>query len=361
MTEAAIHSTLFVLHADDPRWTTVAFGTPLPNMYCRIVDALGRDCPSWVAGELWVSGPGLALGYRDDAERTAEKFVECAGRRWYRSGDRARYWPDGNIDYLGRNDQQIKIRGHRIEPGEVEAALMRHPAIHNACVTVVAQAARQLCATLVTDENNSASVWQGWLQPLLLRYAIPEHYVIVPALTVTENGKTDLASVERLAASQITLARTARSAPENDIERQVAALWAKLLNVDSVNCEDNFFVLGGDSLIATRLIAALRERQLSAPLHALFTSPELRDFCHYVQAEAAVSLPVLVADDAARYQPFPLSDIQRSFWIGRSEQMTLGGVGSHFYIEFDGKGWMSHALKPPGNSLSCVTPCCVRW
>lgn len=338
MTEAAIHSTLFVLHADDPRWTTVPFGTPLPNMYCRIVDALGRDCPPWVAGELWVSGPGLALGYRNDAARTAEKFVEHAGRRWYRSGDRARYWPDGTIDYLGRHDQQIKIRGHRIEPGEVEAALMRHPAIHSACVTVVESAARQLCATLVTDENNSASVWQSWLQPRLPRYAIPEHYVVVSALPVTENGKTDRARVERLAAAQVTLTRTTRSAPENDIERQVAALWATLLNVDSVSREDNFFVLGGDSLVATRLIAALRERQLSAPLHALFTSPELRDFCHYVQAESAVSLPTLVADDAGRYKPFPLSDLQRAFWIGRSEQMTLGGVGSHFYIEFDGEG-----------------------
>lgn len=184
MTEAAIHSTLFVLHADDPRWTTVPFGTPLPNMYCRIVDALGRDCPPWVAGELWVSGPGLALGYRNDPKRTAEKFVQHAGRRWYRSGDRARYWPDGTIDYLGRNDQQIKIRGHRIEPGEVEAALMRHPAIHRACVTVVEPVARQLCATLVTDENNSASVWQSGLQPLLPGYAIPEHYVVVPALRI---------------------------------------------------------------------------------------------------------------------------------------------------------------------------------
>lgn len=338
MTEAAIHSTLFVLHADDPRWLTVPFGTPLPNMYCRIVDALGRDCPPWVAGELWVSGPGLALGYRNDPERTSEKFINDAGRRWYLSGDRVRYWPDGVIEYLGRNDQQIKIRGHRIEPGEVEAALMRHPSVQSACVTVVKPAARQLCATLVTREDNSASIWQHWLHPLLPRYAIPEHYVVVSAMPVTENGKIDRARVERMAASQIEIQSSTRSAPEGDIERQVAALWAMLLGVDSVSRLDNFFVLGGDSLIATRLIASLRERQLSAPLHALFTSPELSNFCRHVQRETVVSLPVLVSDNAGRYQPFPLSDMQRAFWIGRSEQMTLGGIGSHFYIEFDGEG-----------------------
>lgn len=336
MTETAIHATSFVLHADDPRWSSVPYGQPLRNMYCRIVDARGRDCPAWVAGELWVSGPGLANGYRNDAERTAEKFVLHAGRRWYRSGDRVRYWPDGVIEYLGRTDHQVKIRGHRIEPGEVEAALMRHPAVLQACVTVVEHAARQLNAALVVTEEMGDNAWRQWLQRTLPPYAIPEHYQVLSELPLTVNGKVDRTRLRRLAELQLASHRTANNPPEGNIECEVAALWCELLKVDAVSREDNFFVLGGDSLIATRLITALRERHLAAPLQALFVSPSLYGFCQHIHPCSSAPLPVIAADDAGRYDPFPLSDIQRAFWIGRSEQMTLGGVGSHFYIEFDG-------------------------
>lgn len=338
MTEAAIHATAFVLHADDPRWSSVPYGQPLHNMYCRVVDALGRDCPAWVTGELWVSGPGLAIGYRNDAERTAEKFVLHAGRRWYRSGDRVRYWPDGVIEYLGRTDHQVKIRGHRIEPGEVETALMRHPAIQCACVTVVELAAQQLSASLVVTEDRGANAWRQWLLRSLPAYMIPEHYQVLPELPLTANGKIDRTRLRRMAELQLASHHMPSSAPEGEIEGQVAALWAELLNVSKVSREDNFFVLGGDSLIATRLMARLRERNLSAPLQALFASPVFGVFCQHVTPCQAAPLPTIVPDQAGRYDPFPLSDIQRAFWIGRSEQMTLGGVGSHFYIEFDGEG-----------------------
>lgn len=122
---------------------------PLRNVACRVADHLWRDCPDWVPGELWVSGAGLAHGYRGDAERTAEKFVDHGGRRWYRTGDQARYRPDGTLEFLGRIDHQVKIRGHRIELGEIEAVTADHPAVEKAIATVVTTASRQLALAVV--------------------------------------------------------------------------------------------------------------------------------------------------------------------------------------------------------------------
>lgn len=336
MTEAAIHSTVFELLPDDTRWSAVPWGRPLAGMACRIVDNAGRDCPPWVPGELWVSGPGLACGYRKDDTRTAEKFVHHAGRRWYRSGDRVRYWPDGLIEYIGRTDHQVKIRGHRIELGEVEAALLSHPAVMQACVTVVTQPSRQLSAALVVNEAVDRAALRRWLQRMLPGYAIPEHYRLLDDVPLTANGKIDRNALQQQAQQEPLADKIPLTAPESEIERLVAGIWQDLLQVAQIWREDNFFMSGGDSLLATRAIARLRERQYSAPLSELFANPTLADFCRYVQPWREALPTHITADEQGRYAPFPLSDIQRAFWIGRGEHIALGGVGSHFYIEFDG-------------------------
>ncbi|MEV4203212.1 amino acid adenylation domain-containing protein, partial [Micromonospora globbae] len=122
-TEAAVWSNAFEVGEVPAHWRSIPYGFPLPNQRYRVVDGRGRDCPDWVVGELWIGGAGVAAGYRGDAERTAQRFVEHDGSRWYRTGDLGRYWPDGTLEFLGRADFQVKIRGHRIELGEVEAAL----------------------------------------------------------------------------------------------------------------------------------------------------------------------------------------------------------------------------------------------
>ena len=127
-TETAIHNTICEVVGEPPEhWTTVPFGVPLRNVRCRIVSAAGRDCPDWVTGEFWVGGANVAAGYRNDPVRTARRFVEYDGTRWYRTGDMARYWPDGTIEFLGRIDHQVQIRGYRVELGEVESALRTVP------------------------------------------------------------------------------------------------------------------------------------------------------------------------------------------------------------------------------------------
>ncbi|GAB3934970.1 hypothetical protein GCM10027614_08930 [Micromonospora vulcania] len=126
-TEAAVWSNSFEVGAVPAHWRSIPYGVPLPNQRYRVVDGRGRDCPDWVVGELWIGGTGVAAGYRGDPERTAQRFVTHDGLRWYRTGDLGRYWPDGTLEFLGRADFQVKIRGHRIELGEVEAALLGCP------------------------------------------------------------------------------------------------------------------------------------------------------------------------------------------------------------------------------------------
>ncbi|WP_308425763.1 AMP-binding protein, partial [Sphaerisporangium melleum] len=119
-TEASIWSNAFVVDGVGAGWVSVPYGFPLANQCFRVVDGRGRDCPDWVAGELWIGGVGVAAGYRGDVEATAAKFVEWGGGRWYRTGDVGRYWPDGTLEFLGRVDHQVKVSGHRVELGEVE-------------------------------------------------------------------------------------------------------------------------------------------------------------------------------------------------------------------------------------------------
>ncbi|EUA18357.1 AMP-binding enzyme family protein [Mycobacterium xenopi 3993] len=140
-----MHATICETTDPPPDWTSVPYGTPFPNIACRVVDAWGDDCPDWVAGELWVSGRGIARGYRGQPELTAERFVTHGGRTWYRTGDLARYWPDGTLQFVGRADHRVKVSGYRVELGEVEAALRRVPSVVAAVAAAVPAAGGQTC------------------------------------------------------------------------------------------------------------------------------------------------------------------------------------------------------------------------
>ncbi|MGW7056656.1 amino acid adenylation domain-containing protein [Streptomyces sp. NPDC054887] len=261
-TETAIHSTVQeVVGGEVPaRWTSVPYGTPLRNVRCRVVDAQGRDCPDWVAGELWIGGAGVADGYRGDAERTADRFVEVDGHRWYRTGDRARYWPDGTLEFLGRADDQVKIRGFRIELGEVEAALAQHPAVRQATALVVRTGPTpRLCAVVATGAG--AALDEADLRARaaerLPAHMLPDTLAVLDEMPLTANGKTD-----RRALRELLAARTKEGeheAAQSSLEEVVARVWADVLGTDRVGRHDDYFHLGGDSILATRITARLRE------------------------------------------------------------------------------------------------------
>ncbi|WP_280363682.1 non-ribosomal peptide synthetase, partial [Nocardia wallacei] len=345
MTEAAIHATVCEVGTVDPDWSSVPYGVPLPHADCRVVDAHGRDRPEWAPGELWVTGGGLAHGYRGDPARTAEKFVERAGVRWYRTGDLVRYRPGGTLEFLGRTDHQVKIRGHRIELGEIEAVLAEHPEIVAAAAAVVEPPARALGAVVVGGGPEDAAL-RAWLGERLPRYMIPRLFLRRTGLPITRNGKIDRAAVQAaLVAADVGAAGTGSTAteeparggvPSGRAERLVAEAWAALLDSGEIRRDDDFFALGGDSLLATRLIRRLAADGVAgADLAALFANPTLAAFAATLTFGTAATTPALASDPEHRYEPFPLTDIQTAYWLGRSEDFDLGGIGAHLYIEYD--------------------------
>ncbi|NEE02717.1 non-ribosomal peptide synthetase [Phytoactinopolyspora halotolerans] len=353
MTEAAIHSTVFEVDRVDPAWRAVPYGVPLANMRCRVADARGRDCPDWVPGELWVSGAGVAHGYQGDPVRTAEKFVEYGGRRWYRTGDLARYWPDGTLEFLGRADHQVKIRGHRIELGEIESHLASHPGVDKAIAAVVDGAVRRLAAAVVLSAGAaSPAELREWLADRVPGYMVPEQIQVLDALPITANGKIDRKAVQRVLSAAGDASAQGFEPPSGPVEETVAALWAQLLEVDRVGRRDGFFALGGDSLLATRLMNLLGEAGLGgATLTALFTTPTLADFAATLTPGEQAAQQVLRPDPDHRFEPFPLTEVQRAYWIGRDPKLPLGGVASHFYLELDGAGIDLERLEEAWNRL----------
>ena len=257
-TETAIHSTICEVVGEPPEhWATVPFGVPLRNVRCRVVSPSGRDCPDWVRGELWVGGANVAAGYRNDPERTKQRFVEHDGIRWYKTGDMARYWPDGTIEFLGRADHQVQIRGYRIELGEVESALRTVPGVRHAVAAVVGSSALKVVAAVAGDPGLVGDINAAVAQ-LLPSYMVPSRVVFFEQFPLTSNGKLDRRAVTALL-EPADASAAEDGAPRNDVEAALAEIVAEVLGVNSVGVQDDFFALGGDSVSATAVVARVRE------------------------------------------------------------------------------------------------------
>ncbi|HEY1966409.1 MAG TPA: amino acid adenylation domain-containing protein [Pseudonocardia sp.] len=302
-TETAIHSTVCEVDPDavPADWRSVPYGTPLRGVALRVVDALGRDCPDWVAGELWIGGDGVARGYRGDPARTEDRFVPYAGRRWYRTGDLARYRPDGIVEFLGRRDDQVKIRGFRVELGEVESALLADPRVHAAVAVVTGSGSPALAAAVVlepgTDSGTETSTDSG-IVPELLRSAVgellPPHMVpdrVLPldAVPLTANGKVDRRRVTTLLEQAGGPAEDV-VAPRDELELAIQLVWSDVLDrpdLESVGVTEDFFAAGGNSLMATTLVSALREALDTGgvSVRMLFGAPTIAGLAERIRAE----------------------------------------------------------------------------
>lgn len=260
-TEAAIHSTIHeVTDETPPDWAIVPYGRPLPNVQCRVVNQRGEDCPDWVAGELLIGGRGVAAGYHRDAGRTAERFVEQDGVRWYRTGDLARYRPDGGIDFLGRRDQQVKIRGRRVELGEVEAALESHKGVRNAVAAIVGDANPRLFAAVCVAAEGSPTPDElaELAAQLLPAYMIPEVIQVLPELLVTPNGKIDRAAVTSKLAELVDERPHDAVPAANVLEAALEYIAGEILGVEHPGVESDFFEMGGNSIQVTTFVAKVR-------------------------------------------------------------------------------------------------------
>lgn len=249
-TETAIHSTVCDVPDVVPaHWRSVPYGRPLPGVRCRVVTEAVEDAPDWVVGELWIGGRGVARGYRGDPERTADRFVDWDGERWYRTGDLARYLPDGTLEFLGRADHQVKLRGHRVELGEVEAALRELEPVDQA--VAVAHDGRLLAA--VTAPVAAAQDLLDQLRQRLAPVMIPDSLVVLDALPITRNGKLDRARIAELARDE----EDGTAEPANDLEAALLSITEEVLPALR-GVDTDFFRAGGDSVLATTAVAQIR-------------------------------------------------------------------------------------------------------
>jgi amino acid adenylation domain-containing protein len=260
-------------------------GKPLQNSRVYILDDEMMLAPVGVAGEIYIGGETVARGYLRQPALSAERFVpspysESGGMRLYKTDDIGRFARDGNIEILGRNDQQIKIRGYRIEPGEVEAALQQHQGIRQSLVVshTDQKGDKKLIACVVARDGYSLTrrELRNHLEERLPGYMVPNSFVALDGLPLTPTGKIDRRAIPELWQSAIS-SEQEFIAPATEVEEKLAAIWAEVLGVDRVGVSDNFFEMGGHSLLAMRVISLTRKAfDTEVPLHYIFKMPTVR-------------------------------------------------------------------------------------
>ncbi|MBH3269114.1 amino acid adenylation domain-containing protein [Serratia ureilytica] len=270
-------------------------GKPIGNTRAYLLDARGRPVPMGAIGELHIGGVGVALGYLNRPELTAQRFLSdpfnpVGGGRMYRTGDLARYLPDGCLEYQGRCDQQVKLRGFRIEPGEIEVQLAASPWVREAVVQVCSTEHHpRLVAWIVPAAEGERSALQGqlraYLSERLPEYMVPSAYVWLDALPLTANGKLDRRALPEPECAAVGAREYA--APQGETETTLARAWCELLEIGQIGRHDNFFELGGHSLLAVRLSSQLRQQGITLPVQAIFNHPILAELAERIDRRTA--------------------------------------------------------------------------
>ncbi|MBX8615752.1 amino acid adenylation domain-containing protein [Pseudomonas cichorii] len=276
-TETTVDCSVWTLEPQDSvPDSALPIGRPISNTRLYVLDAYDQPVPQGVVGQLHIGGAGVARGYLNLPHMQAERFIDSpfvAGDRLYRSGDLVRQRADGTLEFLGRNDFQVKLHGLRIELGEIEARLATHPAIREAAVLLHNERLVAWFSCHEGQETPGIEALREYVLAGLPDYMVPSAYVALPTLPLSPNGKLDRAALPEPGA-QAVLSRN-YEAPQGETETQLAALWAELLHVEAVGRQDNFFELGGHSLLAVTLIARMRRLGMTADIRVLFAQPTL--------------------------------------------------------------------------------------
>jgi len=311
-TECTVDSTIGHVRACER--PTIGRGVPNARMY--ILDAHREPVPVGVPGELYIGGAGVARGYLNRPDLTAERFLpdpfsDEPGARMYRTGDLCRWLPDGNIDFLGRIDHQVKVRGFRIELGEIEAVLAQHPAVKEAVVLAREDEPghKRLVGYVVADgEPPSVSALREHLGRNLPDYMVPSAFVFLDALPLTPNGKVDRRALPAPSGERPEL-ESEFVAARDEVERQLAEIWAEVLGLEKVGVHDNFFELGGDSILSIQVIARANQAGLRLSPRQLFQHPTVAGL-----ASVAGRGPAVQAEQGLVEGPVPLTPIQHWFF-----------------------------------------------
>ncbi len=298
-TEASIHSIIYPVEASDPTWKSIPYGRPMANQHAYILDANLQPVPVGVPGELHLGGVGLARGYLDRPDLTAEKFIphplsQRPGERLYKTGDLARYCSDGTIELLGRMDFQVKIRGLRIELGEIESALKQHPALQDAVVLAKGDIAgdKQLLAYVVLQSKEpepTAAELRTFLSARLPDYMQPKAFIFLDRLPLSPNGKVDRKGLPELDQAH-RQTQEAFISPRDALEMSLASVWSATLGINQIGIDDNFFELGGDSFKAIRTARACSD---TLTLIDFFKNPTIRGLAAQLRQKSGSSTQLL--------------------------------------------------------------------
>ena len=308
-----------------------SIGRPIANMRIYLLDRHRALVPIGVAGEICIGGIGVARGYLNNPDLTARMFIDdpFGDGHLYRSGDLGRYRPDGQIEYLGRLDEQVKIRGVRIELGEIEAALASHPAVAEAVVAAVGDPGegRRLVAYVVPspDSAPSARSLRTFLEERLPASVVPSQFLLLAALPLTRSGKIDRRALPVPEATRDSL-ESAFAPPSTPVEEILAGIWSDVLKIERIGVRDNFFELGGHSILATQVFSRIRDNlQVILPLRHLFERPTVQSLAAFVEAARAdrsEPLPPPLTP-VSRDRELPLSFAQQRLWF--IDQLEPGG------------------------------------
>lgn len=343
----------------NPDSSKIVIGKPIANTKAHILDSRLRLVPAAAPGEIYVGGMGLARGYLKRPDLTAESFIpdpfsEIPGARLYKTGDLARYDNDGQIDFLGRVDDQVKIRGYRIEIGEIEALLDQHPQIERSKVTVQADAsgARRLVGYLVpAQEELSAQAVASYLKELLPAYMVPSAFVFLDQLPLTVNGKVDLRALPPPASDRSGLI-TPYLAPRNSIELHLQQIWEELLGISPVGVLDDFYDLGGHSLLVIRLLAKIHQKfGIELPLASFIEEPTIERVARGIlrqPSQPAVHSPLVAIQPRGSKRPM--------FWVHPGSGQVLSYLALSRRM---GPDQPFYGLQDPAVLVDLNHPCAV--
>ncbi|HEY0169688.1 MAG TPA: amino acid adenylation domain-containing protein, partial [Pyrinomonadaceae bacterium] len=355
-TETVVGCCVYDASADEAENGPVPIGRPIANSQMYVLDERLRPSPVGVVGELYIGGAGVARGYLHRPGLTAEKFLphpfaDAAGERLYRTGDLGRHLSGGDIEYLGRVDSQVKVRGFRVELGEIEAALLQHPSVREAVVVAradeppagdgEAHVLTRLVAYLVADAELSASAWRDALRDKLPDYMIPSAFVTLDEMPLAKNGKVDRRA---LPAPEQQPARGAGRPPlvppRNLTEEILASIWAEVLRVEPIGVEDNFFDLGGDSMRSIQIRARAQKRGLNVSHEQIFQHRTISQLARVAGFDGA--------GEPARSEPFGLvsAEDRRRLPEGLEDAYPLAMLqaGMIFHSEFNPEAAIFHDL-----------------
>jgi len=320
-TEASIWSILHPIGEVEEGWRSIPYGRPMRGQSIYVLGPDLEPRPPWVTGEIYIGGAGLAHGYWDDPELSRESFPHHpqTGERLYRTGDLGRYMAEGAIEFLGREDHQVKVRGHRVELGEIETALAAHPGAEGAVVLAVGDGRdRRLAAYLLAQEIDPEAL-RRFLGERLPAYMVPGSFISLESFPLSSNGKVDRRALEKLSPDRGNFGDDVFEAPRDDVERALAKIWCELLELQEVGIHQSFFELGGHSLTATRLASRVRESfGAELPLAAFFNAPTIAELAPLVAgAEGSDDdvEPKLAIHPVPRDRPLALSFAQERLWF----------------------------------------------